>query len=155
MDGKVLAGGVGFIAASDFVIGTSNTQIGLSEALWGLLPACVTPFLIRRIGFQKAYHLTLTTQTINAAEAEKIGLLDTLTDKPEESLKQLQLRLRRIAAETVGDLKSYFRKMWIITEAMEATAVAELNRLMAKPQVRKNIQNFLDHQQFPWDSLKH
>jgi len=152
VEGQVLAGGVGIVAASDLVIGSQQAQFALSEALWGLLPACVTPFLIRRIGFQKAFFMTLTTETINATEAHRIGLIDKLTEQPHDSLRQITLRLRRIQEETIHDLKTYFRKMWIITEAMEAEAISELDRLMTKPQVRVNIKNFIEKQQFPWEN---
>lgn len=151
VEGQVLAGGVGIVAASDLVIGGQQAQFGLSEALWGLLPACVTPFLIRRIGFQKAFFMTLTTETINASEAHRIGLIDKLAEQPHESLRQITLRLKRIHEETIHDLKAYFRKMWIITAEMEAEAISELERLMMKPQVRVNIKNFIEKQQFPWE----
>jgi len=154
LDGQVLAGGVGIAAASDIVVSTSRTHFALSEALWGLLPACVMPYLIRRIGFQKAYHMTLTTQTIAANEAKSIGLIDELNENLAESIRHLTLRLLRVHEETVADLKSYFRKMWIISEAMENTAIAELNRLVNKPRVINNIRHFIENQSFPWESAE-
>lgn len=150
LDGQVLAGGVGLAVASDLIISTPKTQFSLSEALWGLLPACVMPFLIRRIGFQKSYYLTLTTKIIQADEALSMGLIDEMTDDVEDTLRRLLIRLTRVSQETVGDLKAYFRKMWIITEEMEAIAVNELNRLTASTKVQTNISNFMTHQQFPW-----
>jgi len=152
LDGQVLAGGVGVVAASDLVFSTARTQFSLSEALWGLLPACVIPFLIRRIGFQKAYHMTLTTQTVSASDALTMGLIDELADDVQISLKRVLLRLSRINEETVSNLKTYFRKMWIISEAMEKTAIVEINRLMTSPRVQNNIKNFVEHQQFPWET---
>jgi len=48
VDGQVNAGGIGLVTASDIVISSQQATYGLSEALFGLLPACVMPFLIRR-----------------------------------------------------------------------------------------------------------
>ena len=152
LDGEVLAGGVGIVAASDLVLSTPSTQFSLPEAIWGLLPACVIPFLIRRIGFQKTYYMTLTTKIITANEALAIGLIDELSENPKENLKRLQLRLSRINQETIGDLKIYFNKMWIINDEIEATAVSEINRLSTKPQVKDNIRNFIEHKRFPWEN---
>jgi len=152
LDGQVLAGGVGLAAASDLILSTQRTQLSLTEALWGLLPACVMPFLIRRIGFQKAYYMTLTMDTMNAETAHKIGLIDEVTDNLQDNLRLLLLRFNRISQQTVGDLKSYFRKMWIITDAMESTAVNELCRLATNKNVRTNIKNYIEHQQFPWET---
>jgi len=49
---------LGFVAASDIVLADETAQFSLSELLFGLYPACVLPFLIRRTGFQKAHYLT-------------------------------------------------------------------------------------------------
>src|SRR6516162_468986 len=66
--GKVNAGGVGFVAASDIVLADETAQFSLSELLFGLFPACVLPFLIRRIGFQKAHYFTLMAQPVSAKQ---------------------------------------------------------------------------------------
>jgi len=151
VDGKVIAGGVGLVAASDLVVATARAEFSLSEALWGLLPCCVIPFLIRRVGFQKAYAMTLTTRPIPAAEAAAIHLVDELTDAPEEAIRRLQLRLQLLESETVGDLKAYFRAMWEITPEMEALAVSEITRLTDLPRVREAITNYVRHGTFPWE----
>lgn len=153
LDGQVLAGGVGLVAASDLVLGTAHTQFNLPEVIWGLLPACVMPFLIRRIGFQKAYYMTLTTQTVSATQAYAMGLMDEIADDLTENLHRLILRLQRISEETIGDLKTYFKKMWIVTDEMEMIAVDELRRLTMSQRVQSNIKNFIEHQQFPWENL--
>ena len=152
VDGKVIAGGVGFAAACDLVFATGRSTFNLSEMLWGLLPACVTPFLIRRVGFQQAYAMTLTTQTLTAQRAYEIHLVDELADDLDEAIRRRLLRLSCIDEETIRDCKAYFRKMWFLTEEMERTAVGEITRLVATPKVRGNIKNFLEHQQFPWES---
>jgi polyketide biosynthesis enoyl-CoA hydratase PksH len=151
IDGQVMAGGVGLAAASDIVIATTRSHFSLSEALWGLLPANVLPYLIRRVGFQKSYIMTLTTQPISATEAHAIHLVDELSDQPEEILRKLSLRLFRIDEKTVQTLKNFFRKLWIINEAMEQTAMHELAKLMQDTSVQKNIKDFVEQKKFPWE----
>lgn len=151
LDGKVIAGGVGLAAASDLVISTSRTEFSLSEALWGLLPCCVIPFLIRRVGFQKAYAMTLTTRPISAAEAHAIHLVDELSENLDESIRKLTLRLNLLHEETIVDLKRYFQKMWLITPEVEKLAVGEITRLASLPRVRENIANYVANGTFPWE----
>jgi polyketide biosynthesis enoyl-CoA hydratase PksH len=150
VDGKVIAGGVGFVAASDLVLSTKRSEFSLSEALWGLLPCCVVPYLIRRIGFQKSYSMTITTRPISAEEAHRVNLVDELTENPEESLRKLALRLNLLDEETISDLKRYFRKMWIVTSEMEQAAIQEISRLSAQPRVKRNIADFVERGLFPW-----
>lgn len=151
VDGRAVAGGVGLVAACDLVIATPRAKFALTEALWGLLPCCVLPFLIRRIGYQKAYAMTLTTRTVEAAEAERIGLADQLHEDPDEALRLLRLRLEKLEEATVRDLKAYFRKNWILDDTLERAAVAEIDRLAATPRVRENIRRYVTEQKFPWD----
>lgn len=153
VQGVVMAGGVGLVAASDIVIADQDSRFSLSEALWGLIPACVTPFLIRRVGFQKAYKMTMTTETLDAAEATAIGLVDILSQgNGDDEIRRQLLRLDRVTEQTIGDIKSYFRKMWLFDEAMEQTAVNEFKRLVATPQVQQNISNYSQHGRMPWQA---
>lgn len=151
IDGQVMAGGMGLIAASDLVFATPKSQFSLSEALWGLLPANVLPYLIRRIGFQKAYVMTMTTQTITGVEAYAIHLVDELSDHLDDTLRKYTMRLARINEQTIHDMKTYFRKMWIIDEKMEQTALFELTRLMQEPRIQNNIKEFIEHGKLPWE----
>ena len=151
IDGRVLAGGMGIVAACDVVLSSARSQFGLSEALWGLLPANVMPFLIRRVGFQKAYWLTLTTQTILAQRAYEIHLVDELSDNLDTSINRLLISLRRVSETTVGELKGFFRKMWLINDEMENTAINELKKLLESPQVTTNIKNFVQEKKLPWE----
>ncbi|WP_133719089.1 enoyl-CoA hydratase-related protein [Methylocaldum gracile] len=152
VEGLALAGGVGFVAASDLVISNRHSQFGLSEALWGLLPACVAPFLIRRVGFQKAYKMTMTTEMIEAEEAWRIGLVDILTDNPGDEIRRQLLRMGRLEVQTIRDLKRYFREMWLIDERIEHVAVSEISRLIKTPRVLQNIRNYLEFNKFPWET---
>jgi polyketide biosynthesis enoyl-CoA hydratase PksH len=151
VDGQVMAGGVGLVAASDVVIATERSEFSLSEALWGLLPACVAPFLIRRVGFQRAYWMTLTAQRVTAREALADHLVDEVADKIDDALRKTLIRLCRLEETTVRDLKAYFRKMWIVDAKMQETAVAEIRRLLLEPRVRENVRAFVEERRFPWD----
>lgn len=152
VDGKVIAGGNGIIAASDYVIATTNSSFSLSEALWGLLPANVLPYLIRRVGFQPAYTMTLTTETISAENALKMHLVDELSDNLDESLNKKMLRFSRIEEKTITYIKQYFRKLWLINDEVENLAICELARLIQEPQVQKNIKRFFEEGKYPWEN---
>ncbi len=152
VEGRVMAGGVGLVAASDLVISTPKSEFSLSELLWGLLPANVLPYLIRRVGFQKAYRMSLTSQSVSAAEAHAMNLVDFLTDDPEKIFSELVPHLLRVKEITLCDFKTYFRKMWLINEDMEELAMHELERLVKEPHVKNNMKRFLEKGKFPWEA---
>ena len=78
VQGAAIGGGVGLAAASDVVLATENAQFGLSEARLGLVPACVAPFILARVGAAHARRLFVTGERIAAVEAHRVGLVDYL-----------------------------------------------------------------------------
>jgi polyketide biosynthesis enoyl-CoA hydratase PksH len=151
VDGRVAGGGVGLVAASDFVYATEQSTFSLPEALWGLLPCCVLPFLIRRVGFQRAYTMTMSTQPVGAREAARSHLVDEVTDDPAALVRRLAYRLTKLDASVIADMKQYFRRLWILSDEVERTAVDEFGRLMSSPAVRDRIADYAANQRFPWE----
>jgi len=152
VEGQVMAGGIGIVAASDLVLANSSSTFSLTEALWGLLPSMVLPYLIRRVGYQTSYHMTLTAETFNTQEAEKVHLVDIAAKNVERSLSRLLQRLTRLQAETIVDLKRYFNQLVPITIKQANIAIQETARLSMQPRVMENIINFVRHQRFPWET---
>ncbi|MCH2224498.1 MAG: enoyl-CoA hydratase/isomerase [Crocinitomicaceae bacterium] len=152
VDGRVNAGGIGFVAASDIVIATDKSTFALSEALFGLLPACVLPFLVRRIGYQKALMMTLTTSTVSTSRAYEIGLVDIQTDNIDNELRKLLLRLTKLETQTINGAKDYLSNLWILDERTENLAVDTITRLASSDKVQKNVKNYISTGRFPWDN---
>ena len=152
VDGEVTAGGMGIVAASDVVISSSESRFSLSEALWGLMPSMVLPYLIRRVGFQKAYLISLTTLPISAEEALRIHLVDEISSSPGNTIRRIGLRNRCIEPSVISNIKKYIGTMSFITPKMEDAAVMETSRLLAEPKVRENIAGFVQNGRFPWEA---
>ena len=145
-------GGVGLVAASDLVYATERSSFGLPEALWGLLPCCVLPFLIRRVGYQPAHAMTLSTMPVPALRAERYHLVDEVVEDADPVLRRLAVRLSKLDGHTVGDAKRYLGRMWPPPGDPERVATAEFARLVSSPAVQRRIANFANHQQMPWES---
>lgn len=143
VDGRTVGGGVGLVASCDLVFATNRASFALPEALWGLIPCCVMPFLMRRVGFQPAHRMALTTQPIGPHEALRIHLADELIADVDCSLRHLVRRVQRIDAETIGDAKRYTAQLWFSGANQEQQAVAEFTRLMSSARTRQRIQAFV------------
>lgn len=152
VDGTVAGGGVGLVAASDLVYASQASTFALPEALWGLLPCCVLPFLARRVGFQRAYAMTLTTQPLDAPAALACGLADEVRADPLAAVRPLAFRAGKLDAVTIGDLKRYAARLWPIDGDTRRLAVGELGRLMALPAVRERLATFATSGRFPWEA---
>jgi polyketide biosynthesis enoyl-CoA hydratase PksH len=149
--GKANAGGLGFIGASDIVLADETAQLSLSELLFGLYPACVLPFLIRRVGFQKAHFLTLSTQAVSAKQAYEYGLIDAFEPQGEQLLRRHVMRLRRLSRIALKRYKTYMGRLGTpLAEHREAAIAGNLEVFTDENNLRA-ISRYVQEGIFPWE----
>lgn len=141
--GKVNAGGVGFVAASDIVLADNTAQFALSELLFGLIPAIVMPYLFRRIGFQKANYLTIMTQPITAKQALDCGLVDAYDTQCETLLRKHLLRLRRLPKSGITRYKNYVNSLNDTLSSCRLLAVEANKEMFTDTQNLERIDRFV------------
>ncbi|HZW72874.1 MAG TPA: enoyl-CoA hydratase-related protein [Caldimonas sp.] len=73
--GAALGGGSGIIAACDIVIAADDALFGFTEARLGIVPAVISPFVLRKTGQSHARALFTTGERFDAARALRIGLV--------------------------------------------------------------------------------
>lgn len=149
--GKTNAGGMGFVAASDIVIADDTAVFSLSELLFGLLPACVLPFLIRRIGFQKANYLTAMTQTIDVSQALQWGLVDASDVNSEALLRKHLLRLRRLNSTAIARYKRLANELRGAVADDRRAAIAANKEVFSDPSNLAGISRYVETGLFPWE----
>ncbi len=151
VEGRAVAGGVGLAAASDFVFASEQAQFGLPEALWGLLPCSIAPFLLRRAGFQSLSAMTLSTLPVDANKAERIGLVDEVADDVSVPLRRLAGRVLKLDPATIAAAKRYFAQLWPISKDVETLALGEFDRLLASTTAQQAIAEFASpRKSYPW-----
>jgi polyketide biosynthesis enoyl-CoA hydratase PksH len=150
--GKANAGGIGFVAACDIVVAEESAQFSLSELLFGVYPACVLPFLVRRIGFQKAHYLTLMTQPITAQQAHAWGLVDALEARSDALLRKHLLRLRRISKVAIRRYKDYMNTLHGALGDAKPLAVAGNKEVFSDPANIAGIVRYVEQGMFPWEA---
>ena len=149
--GKANAGGIGFVAASDIVIADDTALFSLSELLFGLYPACVLPFLVRRVGIQKANYMTLMTQPVSARQACEWGLVDACEANSEPLLRRHLQRLRRLSKPAIRSYKTYMRGIGDSLQGLKAPAVAANIGMFSDPANLQAILHYIEHGVFPWE----
>jgi polyketide biosynthesis enoyl-CoA hydratase PksH len=149
--GKANAGGVGFVAACDIVVADETAIFSLSELLFGLMPACVLPFLIRRIGFQKAHYLTLMTQPVSVQQAHTWGLVDMYDAQSESLLRRHLLRLRCLSKTGIKRYKRYMSELNDSLRMCKSPALAANKEVFSDPSNLEKISRFVKTGKFPWE----
>ena len=151
--GQANAGGVGFVAASDIVLADETAQFSLSELLFGLYPACVLPFLIRRIGYQRANYLTLTTTPITARQAAEWGLVDAVDANSEVLLRRHLQRLRRLSKTAIRRYKSYMSGISMPLHELKPAALAANVEVFSDVDNLRAITRYVERGVFPWEKV--
>jgi methylglutaconyl-CoA hydratase len=81
--GASLGGGVGLVAVCDVVVAATDAVFGLSEVKLGILPAVISPYVVRKIGVSAARELFLTGSRFDAVRAREIGLVHEIAAESE------------------------------------------------------------------------
>ena len=93
--GNVFGGGVGLVCACDIAVASDDSRFGLTEVRLGILPAVISPYVLRRLGDRAAREIMLTGERFDADAALRLGLVHhvvpstQLDAKVEERVNQL------------------------------------------------------------------
>ncbi len=79
VQGDAYGGGVGLTAACDIAVASSSAHFCLSEVKIGLIPATISPYVLRAIGERAARRYFTTAERFDAARAQQIGLVHEVT----------------------------------------------------------------------------
>jgi methylglutaconyl-CoA hydratase len=88
--GAALGGGSGLAAICDVVVATEDAVFGFTEVALGILPAMISPYVLRKIGLSAARELCLNGARFSAARAKEIGLVHDVV-----STERLDLTVER------------------------------------------------------------
>jgi methylglutaconyl-CoA hydratase len=78
--GAAMAGGCGILSACDMAIATKTASFALSEVRLGIIPAVISPYVIRAIGARAAHRYFLTAERFDAATARALGLVHVVVE---------------------------------------------------------------------------
>ncbi len=149
--GKVNAGGMGFVSACDIVIADETAVFSLSELLFGIYPAIVFPFLVNKIGLNKANYFTMMTQPLNVEKAYEYGLVNAYAKDTTSLLRRNLLRLKVLSKRGIENYKKYRNQY---TEGIfyhKAGAIEANKEMFSNPENLSDIFNFVEKGKYPWE----
>jgi len=146
VEGNVSGGGLGLIAACDLVIAKNSASFMLPEAIAGMIPAIITPFLLRRLTPARLQALAVSTRSLEAREAHAWGLVDEVTSEDLKRVTDRQCqRLLRSYPDALTCIKqSIHQAQELNFEQQNAAALSHIGNWLEKPEVLDGIQSFAD-----------
>jgi methylglutaconyl-CoA hydratase len=151
VNGAAVAGGAGFVTVCDLALSAPEAKFGYPEVRRGLVAAMVMPHLLRHVGERAARYLLLTGDVIDAAEAQRSGLINVVV--PAAELIERAIGWARSLAEggpnalarTKLLLHQFSRQAMSIQDAAQASAAPRLTE-----ECRQGLEAFFAKRPTPW-----
>ena len=83
VNGAAIGGGTGFVCVCDIGVASARAKFSFSEVKLGLVPACISPYAVRRIGESRARRFFLSGERLNAEQARDAGLVNFVVQHDE------------------------------------------------------------------------
>ncbi|MBM3296967.1 MAG: enoyl-CoA hydratase/isomerase family protein [Candidatus Aminicenantes bacterium] len=153
VNGPAIGGGTGFLSACDIAIASEEAVFGLSEVKIGLVPAAISPYVLRRIGESRAREYFLTGERFDARRALEIGLVNRVAPagKLDESVEAVVKLLLGSGPEAVAKCKELIHRTPQLgfEEAKEYTA-RMIAGLRVSAEGQEGMASFLEKRKPRW-----
>ena len=154
VQGDCYAGGMGLAAICDVLVASRNVTFCLSEARLGLLPATISPYVVRAMGPQAARRYFVTAERFSAAQAHAMGLVHELCEPEALDAKVAEIATTLVAngPAAVKACKQLVRDIagQELTEALRAETARRIADIRASSQGKEGVQSFLGKRSPNW-----
>jgi methylglutaconyl-CoA hydratase len=154
VQGDVYAGGTGLVAACDMAVSVDTAQYCLSEVRLGLIPATISPYVIRAMGTRAAHRYFLTAERFSAAEALRIGFVHEVVKAGALEAKTAEIAQALVNAgpEAVKACKKLLHDVagHEITAGLVRGTVEGIADIRASEEGREGVQSFLGKRKPNW-----
>jgi methylglutaconyl-CoA hydratase len=152
--GPAFAGGMGLAAAADLVVAAQEAEFALPETRIGLVPAMISPYLVRGMGAAQARRYMLTGERLAAPEAKRIGFVHECVAAAEldATIDSLCARLAQAGPEALARAKKLLLRVEgaAITPQLALETAAVLAEARAGTEAREGIRSFLEKRKPSW-----
>lgn len=154
--GPAFAGGMGLVAACDLVVAADEAEFCLPEVRIGLVPAMISPYLVRAMGEQQARRYVLTGERLPAREAHRIGFVHECVPAPEldARVEKLCTQLAGAGPQALARSKKLLAEVGKapISNALAAHTAGVLAEARAGAEAREGIRSFLEKRKPDWSA---
>ena len=154
VQGDVFAGGIGLIAACDMIVSVDTAMFCVSEVKLGLIPATISPYVLRAMGARAAHRYCLTAERFTAAEAHRIGLVNEVVsvDQLDAKVAELTQALSNASPNAVRSCKRLLQEVAgrDIEAPLIALTVEGIADIRASVEGKEGVQSFLQKRKPSW-----
>ncbi|NQV42757.1 MAG: enoyl-CoA hydratase/isomerase family protein [Candidatus Marinimicrobia bacterium] len=155
VQGSAYGGGVGLVACCDIAIASRNASFCFSEVKLGLIPAVISPFVVKAIGERAAKRYFITAERFDANRALELGLISESVDEGDLAARVMSIAELIIdngpeaviaAKELINDVSN--KSLDDQLKMMTANRIAEMR---ASNQGKEGVNAFLEKRKANWE----
>jgi methylglutaconyl-CoA hydratase len=152
--GACYAGGLGLATACDIMVVAQEATFALTEVRVGLIPATISPYVVRAMGYQAARRFFLTAEVLDAATAYRVGMAHELcmADEIDTTVNELLGQLMLGAPNAIADTKRLVLDVSgeAVSEELRADTAARIAKARCGDEAREGIAAFLEKRAPAW-----
>lgn len=152
--GAALGGGMGLASACDICLAGEKAVFATSEVKFGIIPAAISPYVIRAIGERQAYRFFQTAERISAARAEALGLVHEAVadDALDAKVQEVVAALLQGGPQSQTAAKALIRAVANrpLSDAVVVDTARRIARLRATPEAKEGLAAFLAKRPAAW-----
>jgi methylglutaconyl-CoA hydratase len=154
VQGDVYAGGMGLVAACDIAVSAETAQYCLSEVKLGLIPATISPYVVRAMGTRAAHRYFLTAERFSAAQALHMGFVHEVVsaDQLDAKVAEITAALSSASPNAVKVCKKLLQDVagQEISQPLIAQTVAGIADIRSSPEGKEGVSSFLQKRKPGW-----
>jgi methylglutaconyl-CoA hydratase len=145
---------MGLVTACDIAVAAFEARFCLTEVRIGLIPAMISPYVVRAMGARNASRYFLTAEVFEAAEAYRMGVIQEIVPAEEldASVNRLLGLLLLGGPQAMAETKRLIRDVSAKTvdDALALDPAQRLARIRASEEGREGIASFLEKRKPGW-----
>jgi len=153
VNGAAIGGGMGLVTAADIAIAADSAQFSLSEVKIGLIPACISPYVIMRAGPAACREFFLTGERLTAEKALNYRLINRVVPRREldNAVDDLIKQLKSSGPEALAACKKLIRDVYTMSlEDAKPYAVKMIAELRTSAEGQEGMKAFLQKRKPDW-----
>ncbi|NVM76934.1 methylglutaconyl-CoA hydratase [Duganella sp. SG902] len=154
VQGDCYAGGMGLVAACDIIVAVEEANFCLSEVKLGLIPATISPYVIKAMGENASRRYFLTAERFGAREALRIGFAHEVVsaDALDAKVAEIVKALVNNSPDAVHQAKVLVREVvgQVVNDALLAETAERIAQIRASDQGREGVASFLEKRKPAW-----
>ncbi|NVJ60016.1 MAG: enoyl-CoA hydratase/isomerase family protein [Gammaproteobacteria bacterium] len=158
VQGAAFGGGVGLVACCDIIFASEKAKFCLSEVKLGLIPAVISPYVIKAIGARQATRYFISAEVFDANTAKDLGLVhevlsvDEFESKSNEYIENV-LKNGPDAIQAAKNLIGFVAGHTINEELIRETA-QKISDIRASKEGKEGVSAFLEKRDPSWLTQK-